>query len=567
MKTAVIYNRVSTKKQENDGASLDNQEKACREFCKNNDIQVIWVFKEAFTWKKKDRPIFKEAILNGKENNVNYFVVFDIDRFSREWYWAYTDIKEDLYKSWIELRDSKNIIQGNSIVIKNDLVDMKQYEWNIENSSEYAEVMMSTQAKIEWKKIIQRTIPREIELEQMGYKVRQPNFWYINQKIRTSFWKATIQVKHPIEWEWIQEIFKKRAEWGLTDQEIVDDLNLKWYKSRRNQILSVKQMQIYIKSTVYAWVINSKWTWYKPIKVPYESLISIKLWNQANRGKIKIMDIGKNEVVIEYNSKKETQINQPIVKERGNYNSDYCYSKVLKCAKCNAPLTASTSRWWNGELHYYYHCRGRVAMKHKTYSLKRDIVHKKIKEVFWNIKINNDILILYDKIAKEIFETRKQELQEEKQNYNKQYQALEKKEIEIIGNINKIIDFPLILRAKNEELEVIKIEKIKLENKSKEIISTTSLDKFLYYSKQVITHLDKLALQKEKPDLINIAFEVVFNWWVKYEEMDYHTPFFASLSSQNSQQKNPLWEEFSSNLQWQPQLESNRPRRIWSPEF
>jgi len=109
-----------------------------------------------------------------------------------------------------------------------------------------AEVMMSTQAKIEWKKIIQRTIPREIELEQMWYKVRQANFWYINKKIKTSFWKATIQVKHPIEWEWIQEIFKKRAKWNLTDKEIVDEVNLKWYKSRRNKALSVKQMQVYI---------------------------------------------------------------------------------------------------------------------------------------------------------------------------------------------------------------------------------------------------------------------------------------------------------------------------------
>jgi hypothetical protein len=35
------------------------------------------------------------------------------------------------------------------MVFKNDLVDMSQYKWNIENNSEYAEVMFSTQAKIE----------------------------------------------------------------------------------------------------------------------------------------------------------------------------------------------------------------------------------------------------------------------------------------------------------------------------------------------------------------------------------------------------------------------------------
>jgi len=551
MKTAVIYNRVSTKKQQNDGASLENQEKACREFCKNNGIQVIWVFKEAFTWKKKSRPIFNEAIYNAKENSVDFFVVFDIDRFSREWYWAYTDIKNDLYKSWIQLRDSKNIIQWSHIVIKNEDVDMSQYEWNIENSSEYAEVMMSTQARIEWKKIIQRTIPREIELEQMWYKVRQPNFGYANKKIRTSFWKATIQVKDHIEWEWIQEIFRKRAEWNLTDQEIVDDVNLKWYKSRRNKPLSVKQMQVYIKSVIYAWVINWKWTWYKPIKAPYEPLISIKQWNQANRWKIKIIEIDKNEVKIEYNSKKEKQINQPIVKNRWNYNSDYCYSKVLKCPECDSPLTASTSRWWNGKLHYYYHCRGKANMRHKTYSLKRANVHKKVEKVFWSIKINHHVLDLYEDIAKEVFEERKQELQEEKQDYAKSYKSLEKQEKEIIENIGKVIDFPILLKAKNDELEAIKSKKTKIENKSNEVTSTTSLDKFLYYSKQVITHLDKLAVQKERPDLINIAFEVIYGWQIEYEKMNDHTHFLPNSTPNLSQQKNPSQEEFSQNLKWQ----------------
>ena len=550
MKTAVIYNRVSTKKQQNDWASLENQEKACREFCKNNWIQVIWVFKEAFTWKKKSRPIFNEAINNAKENSVDFFIGFDIDRFSREWYWAYTDIKDDLYNSWIQLRDSKNIIQWSNVVIKNDIVDMKQYEWNIENTSEYAEVMMSTQAKIEWKKIIQRTIPREIELEQMWYKVRQPNFWYYNKKVKTNFWKATIQVKHHIEWEWIQEIFRKRAKGNLTDKEIVDELNLKWYRSRRDKPLSVKQMQVYISSTVYAWVINWKWTWYTPIKTPYKWLIDIKTWNQANRWKIKIIEIDDTEVKIEYNNKKEIQINQPIIKNRKNYNPDYCYSKVLKCPKCGSYLTASTSRWWNWKLHYYYHCRWRATTKHTTYSIKRDQTHKTIERVFKSIKPSKETLDLFDIIAKEVFEERKYELQEEQKDYKKYFKDLEKKEKEIIEKIDKVIDYPHLLELKNKELEEIVLEKNKLENKNNQIENTTSLDKFRYYSKQIITHLDKLVIQKDKPDLINIAFEVVFNWQIEYDKINCHTNILTTYTANLSHQKNPQDEDFSWNLKW-----------------
>lgn len=52
MNKAIIYCRVSTKKQLKDWTSLDNQEKACRNYCKNNNIKVVWVFREAFSWKK-----------------------------------------------------------------------------------------------------------------------------------------------------------------------------------------------------------------------------------------------------------------------------------------------------------------------------------------------------------------------------------------------------------------------------------------------------------------------------------------------------------------------------------
>jgi len=59
---AIIYCRVSSNKQKENWDSLNSQEKACRNYCKNNSIQVLWIYKEAFTWKKKDRPVFNEAI-------------------------------------------------------------------------------------------------------------------------------------------------------------------------------------------------------------------------------------------------------------------------------------------------------------------------------------------------------------------------------------------------------------------------------------------------------------------------------------------------------------------------
>lgn len=59
-KNVIIYCRVSTDKQSKTWESLEEQERQCREYCKNNGYQVLAVFSEQFTWTKDRRPKFKK---------------------------------------------------------------------------------------------------------------------------------------------------------------------------------------------------------------------------------------------------------------------------------------------------------------------------------------------------------------------------------------------------------------------------------------------------------------------------------------------------------------------------
>jgi hypothetical protein len=85
----------------------------------------------------------------------------------------------------VKLKDSKNIIGDDKIVIHNDIIDMSQYKRNMENPSEMSEMFFSAQAHSEGKKINQRCITKEILLLQQGYHVRPPIFGYKNKKIKT----------------------------------------------------------------------------------------------------------------------------------------------------------------------------------------------------------------------------------------------------------------------------------------------------------------------------------------------------------------------------------------------
>ena len=165
--------------------------------------------------------------------------------------------------------------------MKNDIVDMEQYKWNIESVSEYAEVMISTQAKIEWKKIIQRTISREIELEQLWYHVRNANFWYMNKKVKTVNGRVTIQDRHPIEWEWVIEIFTSRASWYLTDEEIVNNLNLKsvltdiFISCRHNTVRKTCRLELRVAKMRFRAKVCNSFILHLWLRVRLEAILSL----------------------------------------------------------------------------------------------------------------------------------------------------------------------------------------------------------------------------------------------------------------------------------------------------
>jgi len=559
MKTGIIYNRVSSIGQRDNGSSLNDQEKACRKYCKNNNIKVLWVFKEAFSWKQRNRPIFNEAIQNAIENNIKFFIIFDIDRFSREWYWVYSELKNYLSKNWIQLRDSKNIIWDNTLVYNNDIIDMWQYDWAYENTSQYAEVMLSTQANIEWKKVLQRTIDKEIRLEQSWYNVRAPNFWYKNKTTRTKDWRKTIQIKDHFEWDWVIEMFEKRAEWFLKDKDIIKMVNIKWAIKRKNKRLKVdtpldvKYMQELLKNPIYCWVIKTKWTWYKAIRAMYEGLVSIDTWNKANKGKIIIVEHNDKSVEIVYKNKKdivETII--PTIEKRKDYNNDYQYAKVLKCPTCKWVLTWNNARSKTWDIHKYYQCRWKNWTKHKNYTIQRKKVNDTLKWIFKSYKPNKEILTLFEIITEEVFINRKSELADSKIIYQNNIKKLKDKKSDIINNIDKVINFPTLLEAKNKELEDIEDQIGSFESKSENINNDINIDTFIRYSLSAIKHLDKLALQKDNPEFINLAFNIMFNERVVFENLCSPTPWNQWLYALVSQQKNPQNGDFTWNLKWQP---------------
>lgn len=83
---AVIYTRVSTEEQAQSGASLSAQEKSCRLYASQNEIEVLHHFEElGKSAKSANRPVFQKMLDFCAKNpgEIDCLIVWKLDRFAR----------------------------------------------------------------------------------------------------------------------------------------------------------------------------------------------------------------------------------------------------------------------------------------------------------------------------------------------------------------------------------------------------------------------------------------------------------------------------------------------------
>ena len=114
-KNAILYRRVSTTDQKVFGNSLNAQQSSLKDFCNKNSINIIKEFQEDYSAKNFNRPEWKKLNLFAKKNknNIDYMLVVDWDRFSRNAYEALgvindfkkLDIEVNCIEKWINYND------------------------------------------------------------------------------------------------------------------------------------------------------------------------------------------------------------------------------------------------------------------------------------------------------------------------------------------------------------------------------------------------------------------------------------------------------------------------------
>jgi hypothetical protein len=400
-KNCLIYLRVSSAKQAQQGESIEDQKKICEIVADRYKLNILEVFSEQFSGRKNDRPVIEDIVsyIKSHPNKVKFLIFRAIDRFTRNGTLGYESLKQKLAQYGVSLIDANGVIQPS----KNTLEHLGvEYDWSITRPSEITELVMAQQGKSEVNTILTRMIGQEINLVREGYKVRQADDGYLNEKVFIDGKKKVIQIPDPKRAFFFIKMFEMSI--THTDQEVVDYINAMGYRSKEQKMwsksrtkiigargglkLTIKQMQRIRQRTIYCGINAEKWL-ETPIKTQYKGLISIDTFNKANKGKVYIEEKKDGTIQIhkDYN---------PHQLKRMKDNPLFPHKEVVLCPICEIPkpFLGSSPKGKSGERFPTYHC----ARKHKHFGVNKKEFEKQLTAFVSNLKYK-------DKAFLKVFET------------------------------------------------------------------------------------------------------------------------------------------------------------------
>ncbi len=539
-KNAVVAIRVSTTKQGTDGDSPEAQKEQIERFAETKGIVIkkYFVFMESAS--KAQQPM-QEAVdyCKNPKNKINLFIIKSIDRFTRGGSLSYDLLKNQLDACRVNLVDIYGVISSTQVNTMEHLG--LEYKWSIYSPSKKSEILEAERSKDELRDIMSRMIGAEVRYTRMGYWMRRPPYGFTSEKVDTQHGKRTILIPHPIESKFMIKMFELRATRLHTDREIVDKINAMGYRSRVKKLYSKTKGQTtsqsdgtllnerhlwrLMRSPIYAGVNVEKWTDNEPVKCMFDGLVSLELFNKANRGKRTIVEHSNSKISIYDTTPPEHLTN------KGKRNIDFPYKKFVMCPQCNKPLLGSASRGKSGKYYPAYHCNKRG---HNFRVSKQDLENT-VSDFISDLHISPEKL---EKVFEAIDMSWERVNAEYKANINSLDGRIQVLEDEVRLTVGKLKVLSSDTAIKYMEEDLVRLEKeivtLKQDKEAMKVKKPLDISKAKARVKYFVEHLDELLKQQIDPIKKAQFFGVIFNKVPNYEDIKSRTQKTPQFSGVNS---------------------------------
>ena len=541
MKRAVTLVRVSSTKQAIDGLSHEDQLKEIRAFILSSEWVEVKMFPLVESGADGERKFFKEVIdyCKDKSNKIDFVVVLNIGRFTREGSNAYKDWKDELEKGGVQLRDIVGTIQEK----RNSMASVGlKYSWSEYYPSETQELIEAERFKTERREILTRTLKQSIIYLNLGYYLRPTPYGFKRIYVETEHGRRANIEPLANEEFFVKKIFQMRAE-GYNQKEIAQEINNLGYKSRirnrrdkrtqvsigkiGNEPISDKRISEILKNTTYAGVICQKWTLMQPVKGKFKAIVDIDTFNKANKNQIMIVQNGDEVFTLygeEINSRKT-------VKRVTKHNPLYPFKMVVSCPICRGDLRGSASTGRSGKKYPLYHC----SKGHKQWSMPAKEFNDVVYDFIRHIEFDEGNHKLLEALFYEEWNSKRSDVIEESHTKEKCVTSLLVEQKTVINRI-KTVDSDLVRKALEKEYEELdlKIEKAR-KTRDEQVNKEINIKQAFAYAKYFMEHLEELLIDTDNVRRQQQLFGMLFKELPTYKQIEDGTANLAEYFRLNKE--------------------------------
>jgi len=345
-KKAIIYARVSSKEQQQEGYSIPAQLKFLRDYADKNGLSVVQEFSEAETAKKAGRAEFKNMLTFLKNNpDIKIVLVEKTDRLYRN------------FKDYVILDDFDlviHLVKENEILSKDSRSHQKFIHGiKVLMAKNYSDNLSEEVKKGHQEKVEQGGYPRPAPL---GYKNNKENHTLEIEENSARFVRAAFELYATGNY----------SLWTLREKLIEEGL-VTFYKSGKIPTCSIARL---LQSPIYYGYIPYKGRLYKGI---HEPLVSKDLFDDVQE----ILS-GKG-------------------RSRGKTRRFFTFKKLMVCGNpdCGCAVTAEEHRE-----KVYYHCTNFKNTCTRK-SMREDIVAPNFENVLKSLKMDDKFIELVGQGLKE----------------------------------------------------------------------------------------------------------------------------------------------------------------------
>lgn len=501
-KRALIYCRVSSERQVNEGHGLDSQEQRCIRRASDMGLEVAKVFRdEGVSGGLFDRPAMQQLIkyLDARLHE-NFIIIFDdLSRFARD-VQVHIQLKSELISRGAKLE---------CLNLKLDDTD----------ESELVEIISAAAAQYQ-----RKTNKRQV-IQKMKARL-EVGFWCFCPPPGLKFDKdaAKGQILRPNAPQSV--IFKaaieKYRDFELNTLEEVQQFIISQYRlNGLSKSISISGVKRLLTNVLYAGCIE-----YEPWGIP--------LMKNAHEGFISY------ETFLAVQDRLNN-VSKPRI--RKDQNMDFPLRNYVLCQSCKFPLTAA---WFKGrkEIYGYYLCKQKGChLQNKT--VKADIVEADFVKLLKRVTPSPEVLKLAEKVLIDLWESQRKNEGQVKAGVSAQLNKFEIQNKTLVERIAKASSDGLV----SEYEKIIAQNVAEIKNLQKELDKTKySQDGFQTAVGAVFEYLSKPLQQWQtrgyagKRLLLGMYFEQKIAYNRDFGFQTAQIPFVLATISQNHESKNHLVE-------------------------